>query len=256
MPSNVKTRCSRIRRRGTAEPKSAVGHHATRLRSTNWQPSAGVGDRPSGPVRRRNRPSGLLEPAMRALGRTLGPRRVERPDAYQRHADPFGSGRDRIGRGHHAGPGAVRGAGAVAGGVLGMGSHERRGPMDRDGPVLLHQRRADHVRGLIADVLHVGEDRGGHAPPSLPCRVGGGEDGYVAISHVGPGPQLPPGRLSHLLGKRASRAERLPASVSRSGKDLSRVPGGRIRAESSRGELPPDAGRAPGSRLCSVRSLG
>ena len=35
--------------------------------------------------------------------RAVGARRSERPDAHQRHADPFGGGGTRIGRRHHAG---------------------------------------------------------------------------------------------------------------------------------------------------------
>ena len=64
--------------------------------------------------------------------RAVGAGRAERPDARQRHADPFRGRRGRIRRRDHAGPRAARGARAAAGGVPRDGKPRAPRPPDLD----------------------------------------------------------------------------------------------------------------------------
>ena len=109
--------------------------------------------------------------------RALGPRRPQREDADQRHADPCGRRRGRLGRGHDAGPGAARGAGTGCGpAFLRMVSHELRSPLvsikgsaatvldasQSPAPTEMLQffrvisEQADQMHGLIGDLLDQG----------------------------------------------------------------------------------------------------
>lgn len=90
--------------------------------------------------------------------------------------------------------------------------------MDRDSPVLRHQRRqVNHVGGLIADVLDEESIEAG--TPRRRRRSGsrGWRERLRRDLRVGPGPQLPPGRVLHLLGKRTSRAGLSPVQRAYSG---------------------------------------
>lgn len=118
-------------------------------------------------------------------------------------------------------------------------SRSRHGP--RWFPVLRHQRRAGQPHGgRERGRAGRGEYRGAHAPPSSPIRVGGAARTATSRSPCRTGPQLAPGRPSHLL----------PAGP---GGIVEGSLGGRIRAENSRNAFPPDVGPALGYRLCSMR---
>ena len=147
--------------------------------------------------------------------------------------------------------------GAVAGGVLGMGSHERRGPMDRDGPVLLHQRRAGRPRAGPGRGPCWTKERIEAGTLRRRCRSGSG----TARTATSRSPVSDRGRSSLRAGFRTSSAS-APAGPGGTGLGLAIWQGlveGPRRSHPRR-ELPrrvaPDVGRAPGSRLCSVRSFG